>query len=84
MIVEIVGWAGSALLIVSLLQGGMMRLRILNLIASVILVAYNAILAVWPMVGMNLAVAAIDIWFIVKLARRPAPDAEAGSQLPSG
>lgn len=68
-IIEIVGWLGSALLVVSLLQSRMMRLRILNLIASVILVAYNAVLEVWPMVGMNAAVAAINIWFIVTLRR---------------
>ena len=66
---DIIGWAGSALLIVSLLQHDMMRLRVLNLIASAVLVAYNAWAAVWPMVGMNGAVVLINIWFIVTLRR---------------
>jgi hypothetical protein len=72
---DIIGWAGSALLIVSLLQHDMMRLRVLNLVASVVLVAYNAWAGVWPMVGMNGAVVLINIWFIVKLRRDARRDA---------
>ena len=66
---EIIGWAGSALLIISLLQARMLRLRTLNLVASLILVGYNAALEVWPMVGMNAVVAVIDIYYIVKITR---------------
>ncbi|WES66008.1 YgjV family protein [Microbacter sp. GSS18] len=64
---ELIGWLGSALLIVSLLQGKMMKLRVLNLIAALILVGYNAAVETWPMVGMNVAVAIIDVYYIVKL-----------------
>ena len=67
--IDLVGWAGSALLIVSLLQSRMLRLRVLNLIAAVILVGYKSAVATWPMVGMNLAVAAIDVWYIARLRR---------------
>jgi uncharacterized oligopeptide transporter (OPT) family protein len=65
--IDVIGWAGSALLVCSLLQSGMMRLRVLNLIAALILVGYNAAVETWPMVGMNAAVAIIDIWYIVRL-----------------
>ncbi|WP_433674242.1 hypothetical protein [Microbacterium gorillae] len=68
-LIEAVGWAGSALLVISLLQGGMMRLRILNLIASVILIGYNALVETWPMAAVNAAVAIIDIFYIVKIAK---------------
>ena len=47
----------------------MLRFRILNLAASLILVVFNALLAVWPMVGMNVAVCAINIFFIIRLLR---------------
>lgn len=66
---EVLGWVGSALLIVSLLQTRVLRFRVLNLVASLILVLFNALLAVWPMVGMNLAVCAINVVFIVRLLR---------------
>lgn len=66
---ELFGWIGSALLIISLLQTRVLRFRILNLAASLILVLFNALLAVWPMVGMNAAVCAINIYFIYRLLR---------------
>ncbi|MBJ7358690.1 hypothetical protein [Nocardioides sp.] len=66
---DLFGWIGSALLIVSLLQTRVLRFRLLNLAASVILVVYNALLAVWPMVGMNAAVSAINVVFIARMLR---------------
>lgn len=64
---DALGWAGSALLIVSLMQARVMRFRVLNLIACIILVGFNAAIAVWPMVGMNVVLCAINVWFIVRL-----------------
>jgi membrane protein implicated in regulation of membrane protease activity len=66
---DLFGWAGSALLIVSLLQARVLRFRVLNLVAGVMLVLFNALIEVWPMVAMNLATSAINVWFIVKLLR---------------
>ncbi len=64
---DILGWGGSALLVFSLLQARVLRFRTLNLVACVILLGFNAILGIWPMVGMNLVLAAINVWFIVRL-----------------
>ena len=66
---QAIGWVGSALLVVSLLQARMLLLRWLNLAASIILVGYNAALGVWPMVAMNAAVCVIDVVHIRLLAR---------------
>lgn len=66
---EIVGWAGSALLVLSLVQTRLMRLRVLNSIACVVLIAYNAVLGVWPMVAMNVVLVAINLWAIARLLR---------------
>jgi hypothetical protein len=66
---DLFGWTGSALLIVSLLQTRVLRFRLLNLAASVILVLFNALVAVWPMVGMNVATSAINIFFIARMLR---------------
>src|SRR5699024_1416449 len=57
------------LLVYSLLQSRVLRLRWLNLAACVLLVVFNAQLDVWPMVAMNLALCAINLWFIVRLSR---------------
>ena len=66
---NILGWGGSALLVYSLLQASVLRLRVLNAIACMILVVFNWVLAVWPMVGMNLVLVAINAFFIVRLVR---------------
>jgi hypothetical protein len=64
---EIIGWAGSALLVWSLLQTRLLRLRLLNLAGSLILIGYNAGARVWPMVGLNVTLAAINIWQLYRL-----------------
>ena len=64
---DLFGWAGSALLILSLLQARVLRFRLLNLVAGLMLVVFNALLGVWPMVAMNLATSAINVWFIRRL-----------------
>lgn len=64
---DLFGWFGSALLIFSLLQTRVLRFRLLNLAASLSLVAFNALVGVWPMVGMNLATTAINLWFISRM-----------------
>lgn len=66
---DLFGWAGSALLIVSLLQTRVLRFRVLNLAACLSLVLFNALVGVWPMVGMNVATSAINLWFIVQMIR---------------
>jgi hypothetical protein len=64
---EVIGWTGSALLVWSLLQTRLLRLRALNLIGSLVLIGYNAALRVWPMVGLNLVLAIINVWYLGRM-----------------
>ncbi len=64
---ELVGWIGSILLVASLLQTRILRLRLWNLIACLVLVFYNAMVGVWPMLGVNLALAAINLVYLAKM-----------------
>lgn len=66
---DALGWGGSALLIFSLLQARVLRFRVLNFIACLVLVVFNAVLMIWPMVAMNVVLAGINLWFIVRLLR---------------
>ena len=66
---DALGWFGSALLVFSLLQARILRLRLLNTMACGILTVFNALIEVWPMVAMNVVLAAINLWFIAKLLR---------------
>jgi len=64
---DLVGWAGSALLVWSLLQTGLLRLRLLNLIGCVVLIVFNAAIEVWPMVGLNIVLAIINVVYLYKM-----------------
>lgn len=68
--VDALGWGGSALLVYSLLQQRVLRFRTLNLIAGGVLIAFNAIVGVWPMVALNAVTSAINLWFIGRLRRQ--------------
>lgn len=66
---DALGWGGSALLVYSLLQARVLRFRVLNLVSCLVLVVFNGLIEVWPMVAMNVVLSAINVWFIVKLVR---------------
>jgi hypothetical protein len=64
---DAIGWVGSALLVWSLLQSRLLRLRALNLVGCLVLIGFNAALAVWPMVGLNAVLAVINIWYLARM-----------------
>ena len=64
---DALGWVGSALLIFSLLQSRVLRFRVINLCASIVLTTFNALLEIWPMVAMNIALSLINLFFLRKL-----------------
>ena len=66
---ELFGWLSSGLLILSLLQTRVIRFRILNLAACLGLIVFNALIEVWPMVGMNVATSSINVFFLTRLLR---------------
>lgn len=63
---EALGWVGSAILVWSLLQAQLSRLRLLNLAGSLVLVVYNGLVGVWPMVALNVVLSAVNIWHLVR------------------
>jgi hypothetical protein len=73
---EALGWAGSAVLVWSLLQTQLRRLRLINLVGCALLIVYNVANQVWPMVGLNVVLAAINITYLVQMSREK-HDAEA-------
>ena len=66
---EIVGWVGSVLVVLSLAQAKVWRFRIMNLVGSVLATGYNAIIEIWPFAVMNGAIALINIYWLVRLQR---------------
>ena len=72
---DLIGWCGSALLVVSLTQARVLRFRVLNLVACIVLTGFNAALEIWPMVAMNVVLSLINLWHIRKLVTTRHDDA---------
>lgn len=68
-VLEIIGWVGSVLVVVSLMQARVLRFRWLNFAGSVIATAYNTVVGIWPFAAMNAVIAVIDAYWLWRLTR---------------
>ncbi|WP_341867941.1 hypothetical protein [Cellulomonas shaoxiangyii] len=66
---EVVGWAGSVLVVVSLMQARVWRFRVLNLVGSLLATAYNAVFGIWAFVAMNGAISLVNVYWLWRLRR---------------
>ncbi|WP_084128479.1 hypothetical protein [Demequina sp. NBRC 110055] len=68
-VLEVIGWAGSLLVVASLMQARVLRFRWMNLAGAVLATGYNAAIGVWQFAFMNLAITVIDIYWLSRLYR---------------
>ena len=66
-IIELIGYLGSALVLISFLMVSVFKLRIVNSIGSVVCVIYGLIIHAYPTVVMNLCLVAINVYYLVKM-----------------
>lgn len=68
--VEVVGYVGSGLVLISMLMSSVVRLRIINLTGSVIFAVYALLIRSYPTALMNICLVLINIWHLLQL-RKP-------------
>ncbi len=68
-IIEIIGYVGSALVLVSMLMTSVVRLRIINLTGSVIFAGYALAIRSYPTAIMNICLAGINIYHLMRIFR---------------
>lgn len=68
---ELVGYAGSALIIVSVLQQSILKLRVVGLIGSVTFLVYGLLIDAYPIAAVNLTVGGIHVYYLHQLIVRP-------------
>ena len=69
-IIEIVGYIGSALVILSLMQKSILRLRLIGFVASSTFLIYSVAIAAYPIAVVNVVAASIHLYYLRKLLRR--------------
>ncbi len=70
MLIEMVGYLGSILVVVSMLMSSVMKLRVINTIGSGIFALYALIIHSYPTALMNVCLVTINIYNLVKLGRK--------------
>lgn len=66
---ELIGYVGSALVVISMLMTSVVRLRVINLVGSLIFTCYALLIRSYPTAAMNLFLVGINIWHLVRLLR---------------
>lgn len=68
-IIEIFGYIGSSLVVISMLMTSIVKLRIINMIGSVISGIYAVICGAFPLAFMNACLIIINIYNLIKLQK---------------
>lgn len=66
--VELVGYAASILVAVSLTMSNVWRLRWINLIGAILFATYGALVGARPVLIVNSFIACVNVWFLVQMA----------------
>lgn len=72
LVIETIGWLGSALILVSLAQSQPRRLHLLNTVACIVLIAYNVLIGAIPGIGLNAGLILVNLWRLRTLPRERA------------
>ncbi len=67
MVIDLIGYAGSALVLISMLMTSVVRLRIINLTGSIIFAGYALAIRSYPTAIMNICLAGINIYHLVRI-----------------
>ena len=67
LLIELFGYLGSALVVVSMLMSSVIRLRVINTIGSVIFAIYALIIHSYPTALMNFFLVGINIYQLIRL-----------------
>ncbi|BDZ41882.1 hypothetical protein GCM10025865_11810 [Paraoerskovia sediminicola] len=68
-LLETIGWVGSILVVLSLMQARVLRFRWMNFAGALLATAYNAAIGIWPFAVMNGAITIIDVYWLWRLHR---------------
>ena len=69
-IIELAGYLGSTLVVVSMLMSSVVKLRVINTIGSVISATYALIIHSYPLALMNICLIIINCYNLIKLLDR--------------
>ncbi len=69
-LIEVVGYVASGLIVLSITQKSILRLRVLGLLGSLTFLVYSVVIGAYPIAVVNVIAAGIHGWYLRKLVRR--------------
>ena len=69
-IYEIIGYAASVLIAISLMMKSLIRLRIINGFGGLIFVVYGILIKAYPVAILNGLIVIIDLYYLIRMLRR--------------
>ena len=66
---ELLGYAASVLVAVSLMMSRIVRLRVINLVGSLAFTAYGLLIGAYPVAAVNGFIVVINLWFLARMLR---------------
>ena len=69
---ELVGYTASGLIVLSITQKSILKLRVLGFIGSLTFLVYSVAIQAFPIAVVNLVAASIHAWYLRKLIRKKA------------
>lgn len=65
--IEYIGYAASAIILVSLIMSSAKKLRMINLIGGILFTVYGFLIKSYPVAFMNLAISFVNIYYLYKM-----------------
>ena len=69
LLIELFGYLGSTLVVVSMLMASVVKLRVINTLGSVISATYALIIGSFPLALMNICLIVINVYNLFKLLK---------------
>ena len=67
LIYELVGYAASVLVAVSLMMSSILRLRIINLTGALLFTAYGVLIGAVPVAALNLFIVGVNLYYLARI-----------------
>ncbi len=68
--IEVIGYAGSLLILVSMTRSSILQLRVIGLVGSLAFVVYGVLISAYPIAIVNLAIVGVHLFFLRQLLAR--------------
>ena len=70
LVIDVVGYVASALIVLSITQKSILRLRLLGLVGALVFLVYSVAIGAYPIAVVNVIAAGVHGWYLRKLIRR--------------